>query len=165
MRQRNDPQPGCQLINIGVAAELDMNCNEVIDSSEGRCMPEGGAICTQPADCPACAEDADCASGVCINGGDVCPALAEFNHLGDLNNDGIGNECQCGDQTGDGNISALDIGGTAQCANGQLDATVCDPTIVDSNGDNATTAVDVSGIAQTANGVLQTSDLTCVRNP
>ncbi len=139
-------------------------------------MPVGGVICSDLALCPPCENDGECASGNCINGGDLCPFIGEANWFLDTNNDDIGDQCQCGDgfpaslladgltQIGDGDITALDIGGTAQCANGQLPRLECDSTIVDTNGDNATTAVDISGVAQAANGVLATSELLCVRN-
>ena len=76
--------------------------------------------------------------------------------------DGIGNECQCGDGNLSGDITALDIGVMAQCANGQI---VCDTTITDTNGDVVATSIDISAVAQQVNGVVQPWDLTCARNP
>ena len=160
-----DPQPGCRLFNVGVTALPDYDCNGISDTDEGRCTPVGGALCTDASQCPPCSEDADCASGSCITDGDLCPLLSELNPFQDSNDDGIGDECQCGDQGGDGAISSPDIGGTALCANGAAPIEDCDPTIVDATGDNATTAEDIAGVVSVVNGVVATSDLRCVRNP
>ena len=159
-----DPQAGCRLANLGIALRPDWDCNGVDDTEEGVCMPVDGAICSDPSTCPPCDEDGDCDSGVCVDGGDLCPWIGEFNRWLDTNNDGIGDQCQCGDQNRDGSITALDIGGTAQCANGQLPAIQCDGTIVDTNGDGTQTAIDISGVAQVANGVLDPANLRCASN-
>ena len=159
-----DPQPGCRLINIGVSAQPDLDCNGIDDTTEGRCTPEGGAICSNPADCPPCANDGDCASGNCINNGDLCPFIGEVNWFLDSNNDDIGDECQCGDGTGDGAISSPDIAAVALCANGAGAPGACDATIIDATGDNATTAEDIGGVVAAVNGAITTSALECVRN-
>ena len=109
--------------------------------------------------------DADCPSGACINNGDLCPSLNEINQLLDTNDDGVGDECQCGDQSGDGAISSPDIGGTALCANAALPFEDCDTTLVDATGDNATTAEDIAGVVSVVNGVIAPEALRCVRNP
>lgn len=159
-----DPQPGCRLINIGIAAQPDLDCSGVDDTTEGRCMPEGGAICSDPADCPPCADDGECASGNCINGGDLCAFIGEANWFLDTNNDDIGDECQCGDGNGDGAITGIDIGAVAVCANDPLSSPLCDATIIDATGDNATTAEDIGGVVAAVNGSIPTSALECVRN-
>ena len=159
-----DPQPGCLLANLGEATRPDMDCNGIDDTIEGHCMPVGGAICSDPSLCPACTDNSDCASGNCINNGDLCPWIGEINRFLDTNNDDIGDECQCGDQNGDGAISGPDIAAPALCANGALPAAQCDATILDATGDNATTAEDVGVIVSAVNGVVPTSDLLCVRN-
>lgn len=159
-----DPQPGCRLFNMGLSRQADFDCNGIDDTEEGRCMPEGGAICERIGDCPSCAADGDCASGNCINNGDMCPFLAEFNQLRDLNNDDIGDECQCGDGNGDGAVTGIDISATALCANDPFSSPACDATIVDATGDNATTAEDIGGIVAAVNGTITTADLTCIRN-
>ena len=159
-----DPQPGCRLFNIGLTAQPDLDCNGVDDTEEGRCSPVGGVTCSDPELCPSCEADADCASGYCISDGDLCPFIGQENWFLDTNRDGIGDECQCLDQTADGFVTALDIGGTSRCASRALPPVQCDPTLVDGNGDNTTTAIDVAGAALIANGVLETSQLLCVRN-
>jgi len=125
----------------------------------------GGAFCNDPALCPPCAQDSDCASGNCTNNGDLCPALGEANWFLDSNNGDIGDECQCGDGTGDGAISSTDIAAVALCANGAGAPGACDPSLIDATGDNATTAEDIGGIVSVVNGVLTSSDLDCIRNP
>jgi hypothetical protein len=147
-----DSQPGCRLINFGVGGRFDLNCNGLDDAAEGRCHPDGGT---------ACAIDADCPSGICIADGDLCPFLEETASFLDTNNDGRGDECQCGDVNGDGAISGPDIGGMALCANG---ATFCDGTISDTEGDNVVTANDIGGVVAVVNGNAQTTDLICVRD-
>ena len=172
-----DPQPGCRLFNYGVDIQWDLDCNGVPDNEQGRCAP----VVTPPpppnerfetrcgddaaVDCPLCTVDADCPSGQCISDGDLCPALNEINQLLDTNDDGIGDECQCGDQNLDGAITSTDIGGTALCANGALPFEVCDITIVDATGDNATTAEDIAGVVSVVNGAIASSALSCTRNP
>ena len=159
-----DPQPGCRLINVGIAAQPDVDCSGVDDTLEGRCMPVGGANCSDPADCPSCGDDGDCASGNCVNNGDLCPFIGEANWFLDTNNDDIGDECQCGDGNGDGAITGIDIGAVAVCANDPLSSPFCDATIVDATGDNATTAEDIGGIVAAVTGTIQTQELSCVRN-
>ena len=158
---QGDPRPGCLLANVGVQTRPDVDCNGVSDTLEGRCMPEGGAICSEPGLCPPCSDDGDCASNTCINNGDLCPFIGEVNWFRDLNNDGIGDECQCGDGNGDGAITGVDISAVAVCANGLAQ---CDASIVDATGDIATTAEDIAGVVQAVNGVIPTSDLICLRN-
>ena len=168
-----DPQPGCRLFNIGLNAAPDLNCNGVLDTVEGSCTPAAGGTCTDLALCPPCGSDADCEAalglapgeGQCITGGDLCPAVGELRTLEDSNRDGIGDECQCGDQSADGAISSLDIGGIALCANAAAPLEDCDPTIVDATGDNATTAEDIAGIVAVVNGIVSPGDLSCIRNP
>ena len=161
-----DPQPGCRLFNIGVVPEPDLDCSGIADTEEGRCMPLGGAICSDPALCPPCTSDADCTpgSGNCVNQGDLCPFMGEANWFLDSNNDDIGDECQCGDGNGDGAITGVDISAVAVCANDPLSNPICDATIVDATGDNATTAEDIGGIVAAVNGTIPTSALECVRN-
>ena len=158
-----DPQPGCRIRNIGIVGQPDINCNGIDDTNEGRCMPAGGAVCSDAADCPPCTLDGDCTSGVCVSDGDLCPFIGEDNWFLDSNNDNIGDECQCGDGTGDGAITSPDIAAAALCANGVL-SEACDPTILDATGDNATTAEDIGGIVSVVNGVITTSALECLRN-
>ena len=157
-----DPQPGCRLNNFGIGGRPDFNCNQIDDTLEGRCQPDGSALCDSDADC-------DGSPGSCILNGDLCPFLEETRPFLDSDGDGRGNQCQCGDtiagdDTTDGFITAIDIGGMAQCANGQLPGPRCDPTLTDSNGDNTQTAIDISAVAQVVNGVLATRDLSCVRD-
>jgi len=159
-----DPQAGCRIANLGIATRPDFDCNGVDDTTEGRCSPVGGAICSDPSLCPPCAVDADCASGVCIDGGDLCPFVGEINRFLDTNNDDIGDECQCGDQNGDGAVTGVDIGGMALCANGAISPLLCDATRLDTDGDNSITALDVGGVVAAVNGGIPTSDLLCVRN-
>ena len=153
------------MFNIGVAPLPDLACNGIDDTTEGRCTPADFGICDEVAKCPPCSVDAECASGSCINNGDLCPLLNEVNVFLDSNSDGIGNDCTCGDQNGDGAISSVDIGGTALCANAAAPLEDCDATIVDATGDNATTAEDIAGVVSVVNGAITTSDLRCVRNP
>ena len=159
-----DPQPGCRLLNIGIAAQPDLDCDGIDDTDQGRCMPDAGVTCSDLAECPSCTSDGDCASGNCVNGGDLCPFISEVNWFLDTNNDDIGDECQCGDGNGDGSITGIDIGAVAVCANDPLSNPICDATIIDATGDNATTAEDIGGIVAAVNGVIQTSDLECLRN-
>ena len=159
-----DPQAGCSLTNFGIAAQPDLDCNGIDDTVEGRCMGAGGTPCSDPAICPPCAQDSDCASGVCVSDGDLCPFIGEEFFFRDSNNDNIGDECQCGDQSGDGSITSIDIAGTAQCANGLLPFEACNATLVDTDADNATTALDIAGVVATVNGILAPSDLRCLRN-
>jgi len=165
-----DPQPGCRLPNLGIGVRPDYDCDGVDDTTVGVCMPEndpatGEAVqCSIPSLCPPCAVDTDCASGVCISDGDLCPFIGESNRHADRNNDGIGDQCQCGDQNGDGAVSGVDIGATALCANGVLPAFQCDATRLDSDGDGVTTALDVGGIVAAVNGSITTADLLCVSN-
>lgn len=159
-----DPQPGCALVNIGVAAQPDLDCNGIDDTDEGRCEPLGGVTCSDPALCPSCASDSDCASNNCVNGGDLCAFVGEAKWFQDTNNDDIGDECQCGDGNGDGAITGLDIAAVAICANDPLSNPICDATIIDATGDNATTAEDIGGVVAAVTGTIQTSDLACTRN-
>ena len=159
-----DPQPGCRLTNVGIVPQPDLDCNGIDDTDEGRCQPEGGAICSDPDLCPPCAVDGDCASGNCINNGDLCQFIGEVNWFLDTNNDDIGDECQCGDGNGDGAITGLDIAAVAVCANDPLSNAICDATIIDATGDNATTAEDIGGIVAAVTGAILPSDLQCLRN-
>lgn len=169
-----DPQPGCALINFGIIALPDIDCDGIDDTTQGRCTPlplqqlpppaPPDMICDDPSRCPSCTQDSDCASGNCINNGDLCPFLAEFNWFLDSNNDDIGDQCQCGDGNADGAITGVDIGAVALCANDPLAGAFCDATIVDATGDNATTAEDIGGIVAAVNGTIPTSALECLRN-
>lgn len=159
-----DPGFGCVLSNFGIAAQPDLNCNDIDDTLEGRCMPEGGVTCSDLALCPPCSADDQCASGVCVSDGDLCPFIGEDFFFKDSNNDNIGDDCQCGDGNGDGAITGLDIAAMALCANGVSPPEVCDDTKVDTTGDQAITAVDIGGVVAAVNGEISTSDLLCIRN-
>lgn len=126
-----DPQAGCFLRNFGSYTVPDLDCNGLDDRFE----PGGQGV-------------------------DFCPAIAEVDGLADSNGDGIGDECQCGDVSGDGAITGVDIGGIALCANG---ATNCDATQVDGDGDGSTTSLDIAGVVSVVNGGA-TSTLLCAQN-
>lgn len=129
-----DPQPTCLLLNFGTFTRPDNDCDGVEDDTDGDGQP----------------------------GPDLCPTLSEQRWFDDANDDGIGDECQCGDASGDGAITGIDIGATAICAN---DGTACDSTQADADGDVATTGLDIAGVVALVNGNIQTSDLKCARNP
>ena len=152
---QNDPLPGCRLTNVGVDRRPDNDCDGIDDATQGRCAPDGR---------DACASDADCASGNCVNGGDLCAFIGERALWTDTNNDGIGDECQCGDANADGAITGLDIGAAALCANGVAPFGACDSSLLDATGDNSTTAEDIGGIVSAVNGFIDTGALLCVRN-
>lgn len=147
-----DPQSGCAVLNLGTEARPDLDCNGVDDTLEGRCSPDGAALCST---------DADCASGLCITGGDLCPYYIESTPFADSNWDGRGDQCQCADFNGDGQLTGIDIGGAALCANGALS---CEASIGDADGDQATTQVDVTGVIAVLNGSVAPSDLDCLRS-
>jgi len=92
-----------------------------------------------------------------LDGLDNCPAT-ENTLQRDVNADGIGDLCQCGDVNRDGAISAMDISGATLCANGVM---LCDSNIVDADGDRSTTALDVGGVVAVVNGAISTGDLMC----
>ena len=115
------------------------------------------AICSDPS-------VPDCDGDGLANEFDTCPFFFDPDQL-DTNDDGIGDECQCGDVNGDGAISGPDIGGMAVCANGSTVLT-CDSTIADADGDGAITALDIAGVVAVTNGDAETSELDCARaNP
>lgn len=166
--------PGCQLINTGVEALPDFDCNGVDDREEGRCQPDGLTACTTDADCGGLL-------GSCITGGDPCPFVSENqeNWFRDSNGDGIGDECQCGDfgdrstipVQNDGFVTSIDIAGAAQCANAVFApdpvlGTIqqCDPAFLDTDADFSITSLDIAGIVSVVNGALSTSDVSCLAN-
>ena len=129
-----DPQPGCLIGNFGVYNLPDNDCDGIHDDTDGDGQP----------------------------GPDLCPSLIEAMPFADANDDGIGDECQCADGTGDGAVSSPDIAAVALCANGVV---LCDSTLVDATGDGSTTAEDIAGVVAVVNGAQNTSDLLCPRNP
>lgn len=91
---------------------------------------------------------------------DSCVDYPQIDDSLDSNSDGRLNECQCGDGTGDGHISNVDIGVVALCANGVI---TCDSTIVDFDGDGSTTALDIGGIVAIVRGQISTLAADCTR--
>ena len=91
---------------------------------------------------------------------DLCPALGEFGVTTDTNQDGIGDECQCGDANLDGAITSLDIAAMTLCAHG---VTPCDPTIADADGDGSVTSLDIGGVVNVMNSTNPPA-LECPRN-
>lgn len=75
-----DPLPGCLLLNFGIESRPDLDCNFVDDTEQG--------------------PDAT---------GDLCPFLAEADAFADLNRDGVGDECQCGDANASGTYESGDL--------------------------------------------------------
>jgi hypothetical protein len=74
-----DPGPDCSVRNYVSHVRPDFDCNGVDDTTEN-----GG-------------------------GGDPCPGYSETNLTGDADGDGRGDECTCGDITGDGILDVSDI--------------------------------------------------------
>lgn len=69
--------------------------------------------------------------------------------LTDADGDGIPNECQCGDATGNGVIQSTDIPGMNACAS---NSALCDATLVDSDGNGLTQSQDIVQLNNVANG-------------
>jgi cysteine-rich repeat protein len=95
-----DPGPDCTVRNYGWHWRPDLDCDGIDDTEQGRCHPLGET---------ACAVDADCPSGICVNGGDLCPLYSEVDQFRDSDGDGRGDECRCGDATRDGFVDVSDI--------------------------------------------------------
>lgn len=158
--QPGDPQSGCAISNFGAYARPDWDCNGLDDTTEGRCSPDGMA---------ACSTLEDCGSRLCISGGDTCAFYSEENFFADANADGRGDECQCGDISGDGAITGHDIGGMSLCTNGALAS--CNGqdagavfSLADTDGDSSVTSNDVAGAVAAVRGQIATTDLICVRD-
>lgn len=92
------------------------------------------------------------------NADDPCPTTPNVVPIQDSNEDGVPDECQCGDSNADGAITSLDIAGIALCSNSVIP---CDSRLVDADGDGATTALDVGGIVAAVNGLIAAEDLQC----
>ena len=158
--QPGDPQPGCAISNFGAYARPDSDCNGLDDTTEGRCSPDGLTACSTPE---------DCAGRPCITSGDTCAFYSEENFFADANADGRGDECQCGDISGDGAITGIDIAGLSLCTNGvfascnALDAAAVF-SLADTDGDSTVTANDVAGAVAAVRGQIATTDLICVRD-
>jgi hypothetical protein len=78
---------------------------------------------------------------------DLCPlepdpAQSDLGQIGGFGPDGIGDACQCGDQTGDGAVDASDLAAIESCLSGALAcATLCDAT-----HDGACDAADLTAL-------------------
>jgi hypothetical protein len=89
---------------------------------------------------------------------DVCPFWAQTSS-NDADSDGRGDECECGDQTGDGLNTVADVVAINQAIfNPALATPLCD-----ANGDGLCNVTDI--VAVNADLFSPTSDTTCARQP
>jgi hypothetical protein len=83
--------------------------------------------------------DADCDGRA--NAVDLCPFYIEQNPAADVDGNGRGNECECGDQNGDGRVNISDIVA--------INVAIFNPPLVtplcDTNGDGLCNIVDIVG--------------------
>ena len=90
---------------------------------------------------------------------DPCPVTPNAIPVTDANGDGLPDECQCGDATGDGLVSSVDLGTMALCADGVIG---CDSEVADATGDATTSSLDVELAFQVVNGKRPTTALNCL---
>ena len=98
---------------------------------------------------------------------DPCPSHSNASSS-DTDNDGIYDDCQCGDADGDGAVTIEDLGKMHQCMKGEIE---CDRTIadadgrLDSQGDPSINSMDLLYIFYTTNGKRPTYRNRCLRRP
>lgn len=162
-----DPTPGPYRIGqltVSASGAGDLNVNGVqwVDTLLSANDASLGA--------PLASADVDTDADTLCDTLDPCDQFANTLPLSsqpDGDGDGIPGECQCGDFNGDGALTATDIGGVAQCANGVVacNLDLVDVGIAPLQGNGAVTATDIGRVAQAANGNVATHSLTCVRRP
>ncbi len=99
--------------------------------------------------------DADC-DGI-PNGADLCPFHAELDPAADADGNGIGDECECGDQTGDGLVNVADI----LAINEVIFELQSPHPLCDTNEDGQCNVADILG----ANAKIFGADAFCSRYP
>lgn len=98
----------------------------------------------------------DCDTDGVMNKADNCPFWSTSN-VTDTNADGIGDECQCGDTTGDGGINLLDIFGVNDMILGAIPTT----DLCDTNLDSSCNLLDIFGV----NDKILGTPAYCIRFP
>lgn len=136
--------PSGALVTLIVAACILLTCVAV---------PERGSAQSLP--------DAD-ADGV-SNAEDNCPLWSNPAQL-DENDNGLGNDCECGDADGDGNATTLDARLIQRCVTGQLVGAVCDG-LCDASGDGICNTLDARLIQRHVVGQIPVDFLACERRP
>jgi hypothetical protein len=124
-----------------------------IEALDGAELPLGAAFnVLVPA--PVC-PDADF-DGTC-DADDLCPHFAARHNLADVDEDGRGDECECGDASGDGRVDVSDLVAINQMIFGGRTTT----PLCDANGDGR---CDVSDIVAVNRGIFG-AELHCARHP
>jgi hypothetical protein len=128
------------LRNLGIELDLLLLTGASRVSDDGRTLVGFGGVCGPPwvatLDCPG---DDDCDAILDIN--DNCPGLRTMN-IDDADGNGVGNECECGDQTGDGLTDMNDIMAIVDVAFGEQEAS----PLCDTNDDDVCNVLDVLGV-------------------
>lgn len=114
------------------------------------------------------------ADGNCLCG-DPCPSfpnsfpLPEPGSVGDLNADGIPNECQCGDANDNGTLDNADLSEIYGCLTEAIPAATCAANFaggkMDANNNGAIDNNDLSRIHGALIETLENYELTCVNRP
>ncbi len=99
--------------------------------------------------------DADCDGTP--DAADLCPFYAETDPAADTDGNGIGNECECGDQTGDGRVTIEDI----LAINGVIFGLQPAAELCDANCDGQCNIADILG----ANAKIFGTPACCARFP
>lgn len=97
--------------------------------------------------------------GLC-DSDDPCPAFPSGS-TADSDGNGIGDECECGDASGDGRVRSIDARLIQRCTVGLIPC----PELCDADGDDDCDAIDARLVQRAAVGLLSPADLACTRRP
>lgn len=105
-------------------------------------------------------QDSDPCTGGQVQGcEDNCPFVPNPDQA-DVDGNGIGDACECGDASGDGRVNTTDVRLIQRCAVGQLEGPTC-TGLCDVTGDGRCDTTDARLIQRLVVGDLEAEELTC----
>lgn len=103
--------------------------------------------------------EAACTGGQVFGCEDNCPFVLNPDQA-DVDGNGIGDACECGDASGDGRVNTTDVRLIQRCAVGQLEGPTC-TGLCDVTGDGRCDTTDARLIQRLVVGDLEAEELTC----
>jgi len=143
----------------GPAGEVRLNTGESVDTLLNL-VPIAGTPKVLAVACGTATTDVDC-DGL-QGAADNCPSYAQTSSA-DVDADGRGNECECGDVTQDGRNTVADLVGINSCIFAPLPKPPLCVTFCDANNDGACNVSDI--IAANLEIFSATNTSTCARQP